>query len=54
MIKHCAKEVKRNEITKTLKELEDCGAMVSSISCSNKGYIIIYRIEESDNGSETI
>lgn len=46
MTNHCAREVKHDEINKVLKELKDCGAKISSVSCSSKGFIIIYRIEE--------
>ena len=45
MIKHCAKEVSSNEVDLLLKELKECNAKISTISCSNGKFLVIYNIE---------
>ena len=49
LINHYAKKVERDKIDQTLKELRDAGATISNVSCSNEGFLVIYRIEESSN-----
>lgn len=52
MANHYAKRVEHDKINQTLKELRESGAKISNVSCSNDGFVIVYRIEENNNANK--